>query len=86
MIDVVEAVYAAHRLGKRIMYEPDQFPGAIYRMEYPQVVFLIFSTGKLVCVGAKTEEDVCRAAENLVTILDENDVLIRGNVKTTGLS
>ncbi len=77
-IDVEEAVYATHRLGKRIMYEPDQFPGAIYRMEDPEVVFLIFSTGKLVCVGAKREKDISMAVEKLVTILDENDVLIRG--------
>ena len=77
LIDIEEAVYATHRLGKRIMYEPDQFPGAIYRMEDPKVVFLLFSTGKLVCVGAKTEEDVRMAVRKLVTILDENDVLIR---------
>jgi len=76
-IDVEEAVYSARGLGGRIMYEPDQFPGAIYRMEDPKVVFLIFSTGKLVCVGAKKEEDVYTAVEKLVTILDEEDVLIR---------
>lgn len=81
LIDVEEAVYATHRLGKRIMYEPDQFPGAIYRMEDPEVVFLIFSTGKLVCVGAKEEDDVCMAVEKLVTLLDENDVLIRGSAR-----
>jgi hypothetical protein len=30
-----------------IMYEPDQFPGAVYRMDDPKVVILIFSSGKL---------------------------------------
>ena len=76
-IDVEEAIYAAHNLGKKVMYEPDQFPGAIYRMRDPKVVFLIFSTGKLVCVGAKREEDVYRAVENLVAILEEMGVLFR---------
>ena len=79
IIDVEELVYAAHRLGIRVMYEPEQFPGAIYRMEDPKVVFLIFSTGKLVCVGAKREEEVYRAVENLVTILDENGLIVRGS-------
>jgi len=76
-IDVEEGIYAVHGLGKRIMYEPEQFPGAIYRMEEPRCVFLIFSTGKLVCVGATREADVYKAVENFVTILDDAEVLIR---------
>jgi len=74
-IDVEEAIHAAHNLGQSVMYEPEQFPGAIYRMKDPKVVFLIFSTGKLVCVGAKREEDVYRAVENLVAMLEEIGVL-----------
>jgi len=74
-IDVEEAIHAAHNLGQSVMYEPEQFPGAIYRMKDPKVVFLIFTTGKLVCVGAKREEDVYRAVENLVAILEEIGVL-----------
>jgi len=46
-------------------------------MEEPQVVFLIFATGKLVCVGATREEDIHRAVEKLVTVLEENDLLIK---------
>ncbi|HMF31940.1 MAG TPA: hypothetical protein VKK79_11015, partial [Candidatus Lokiarchaeia archaeon] len=34
------------------MYEPEVFPGLIYRMADPKTVFLIFSTGKIVCTGA----------------------------------
>ena len=59
----------------RLMYEPEQFPGAIYRMESPRVVFLIFSTGKIVCVGAKKEEDVYEAVEKLRRMLEEIEVL-----------
>ena len=77
VIDVEKGIYAARRLRKRVMYEPDQFPGAIYRMEEPRVVFLIFSTGKLVCVGAKREVDVYKAVENLVTVLDSEGILVR---------
>jgi transcription initiation factor TFIID TATA-box-binding protein len=76
-IDIEEGIYAVQGLGKRIMYEPEQFPGAIYRMEDPRCVFLIFSSGKLICVGATSEADVCKAVENLVTILDDAEVLVR---------
>ena len=40
------------------MYEPEVFPGLIYRMKEPKTVFLIFSTGKVVCTGAKNKEFV----------------------------
>lgn len=40
------------------MYEPEVFPGLIYRMKDPKTVFLIFSTGKIVCTGTKDKQDV----------------------------
>lgn len=39
-------------------YEPEQFPGLIYRLKKPKVVLLLFGSGKIVCTGAKTREDV----------------------------
>jgi transcription initiation factor TFIID TATA-box-binding protein len=59
----------------RSMYEPEQFPGVIYRMIHPKVVFLIFVTGKLVCVGAKTEKEVYGAVNNLHHILEEKGLM-----------
>jgi len=47
------------------MYEPEVFPGLIYRMQEPKTVFLIFSTGKIVCTGAKEKEIVREAVEKL---------------------
>ena len=61
--------------GGSLMYEPEQFPGAIYRMESPKVVFLIFSAGKIVCVGAKKEEEIYEAVEILRRRLKEMAVL-----------
>ena len=55
-----------------IMYEPEQFPGAVYRMKEPNVVILIFSSGKLVITGAKTEEQVYEAVEKIRSILVDN--------------
>ena len=70
-IDLENVVYKLDR----VMYEPEQFPGAVYRMNEPQVVFLIFSAGKLVCVGAKKEEQVYEAVDRLQKILEEKNLI-----------
>ncbi len=59
------------------MYEPEQFPGLIFRMDEPKVVFLIFSSGKMVITGAKSEEEVHRAVEKVYIILKERDCIRR---------
>jgi len=74
-VDLEELCQRAHT--GRLMYEPEQFPAVIYRMESPRVVFLIFSTGNIVCVGAKKEEDVYKAVEKLRRRLEEMDVLYK---------
>jgi len=53
------------------MYEPEQFPGLIYRLAEPKTVLLLFQSGNLVCTGAKTEEQVRQAVENTYRTLDE---------------
>ncbi len=50
---------------ENVMYEPEQFPGLIHRMDDPKVVLLIFSSGKMVCTGAKREEEVHRAVNKI---------------------
>ncbi|MFZ8824540.1 MAG: TATA-box-binding protein [Desulfurococcales archaeon] len=55
------------------MYEPEQFPGLIYRLTDPKVVLLIFSSGKMVITGAKSEEEVEKAVNYThKTLLDLN--------------
>lgn len=54
-----------------VMYEPEQFPGLIYRMKKPKVVLLLFTTGKLVCTGAKKEEEIYTAVESVLNTLTE---------------
>jgi transcription initiation factor TFIID TATA-box-binding protein len=53
------------------MYEPEQFPGLIYRMDDPKVVLLIFSSGKMVITGAKREKEVFDAVEKIYNKLTE---------------
>ena len=65
---------AAFELGKTI-YEPEQFPGLIYRMDEPKVVILLFASGKLVCTGAKKEQDVYKAVNKLHEILEEKNLI-----------
>jgi len=57
------------------MYEPEQFPGLIYRMDDPKVVILIFTSGKLVCTGAKKETEVHRAVSKLQNTLEEKTLI-----------
>ena len=66
----------AARTLPRSMYEPEQFPGLIHRMLNPKTVILVFSSGKLVCTGAKTEQDVYKSVNNLHSLLEEKDLMI----------
>jgi transcription initiation factor TFIID TATA-box-binding protein len=71
---LVDLEKAAFSLGKT-MYEPEQFPGLIYRMEEPKVVILLFASGKLVCTGAKKEQDVYDAVQKLHVLLEEKSLI-----------
>src|SRR3972149_3704198 len=50
---------------EKVEYEPEQFPGLVYRIDEPKVVVLLFGSGKLVCPGARTPPDVERAVERI---------------------
>ena len=52
-------------------YEPELFPGLIYRLVSPRVVFLIFVSGKVVLTGAKKESDLAAAFTKLYPVLLE---------------
>jgi transcription initiation factor TFIID TATA-box-binding protein len=60
---------------ENVMYEPEQFPGLIYRMAEPKVVILIFASGKLVCTGGKSAEMVDVAVAKLHGILEDFDLI-----------
>jgi transcription initiation factor TFIID TATA-box-binding protein len=59
----------------KTMYEPEQFPGLIYRMNEPKTVILIFASGNLVCTGAKKEQDVHDAVHKLHESLEEQNLI-----------
>jgi transcription initiation factor TFIID TATA-box-binding protein len=70
-VDLEKAVVT---LGKAI-YEPEQFPGLIYRMDEPKVVILIFASGSLVVTGAKREQDVYDSVHKLHGSLEEQNLI-----------
>jgi len=50
---------------ENVEYEPEQFPGLVYRVKEPRVVMLLFGSGKTVCTGGRNTEDVSTAVEDL---------------------
>ena len=50
---------------ENVEYEPEQFPGLVYRVKEPRVVMLLFGSGKIVCTGGRNTEDVSTAVQNL---------------------
>ncbi len=73
----VENMVASASLGKELNldliafklenteYEPEQFPGLVYRMDDPKVTFLLFGSGKIICTGGRSIRDVERAVAKL---------------------
>ncbi|MGC8992602.1 MAG: TATA-box-binding protein [Thermoplasmata archaeon] len=50
---------------ENVEYEPEQFPGLVYRVDEPKVVLLLFGSGKVVCTGAKKKEEIIEAVNKL---------------------
>lgn len=47
-------------------YEPEQFPGLVYKLAEARATFLLFSNGKIVCTGTKSEAEVHAALDKLI--------------------
>jgi transcription initiation factor TFIID TATA-box-binding protein len=50
-------------------YEPEQFPGLVYKLIEAKATFLLFSNGKVVCTGTKSEEEARTALDKLIVVL-----------------
>ena len=60
---------------ENIEYEPEQFPGLVYRLDEPNVVALLFGSGKLVITGGKKPEDAAAAVDVITDRLSELGLL-----------
>lgn len=54
-------------------YEPEQFPGLVYKLPGTKATFLLFSNGKIVCTGTKSEKDLKEAVLKLITVLKKHN-------------
>ena len=61
---------------ERVEYEPEQFPGLVYRLDEPKVVLLLFGSGKLVCTGARRPQDVEAAVDKITEELKAAGLLL----------
>jgi transcription initiation factor TFIID TATA-box-binding protein len=57
-------------------YEPEQFPGLVYRLEEPKVATLIFGSGKIICVGARSTNLAKVAIKKVVSNIKKTGVRI----------
>ena len=62
-------LYGLAKLSRDVDYEPEQFPGAIFKVHDPKAALLLFNSGKIICTGAKTVEDVKRAVDHAVDLV-----------------
>jgi transcription initiation factor TFIID TATA-box-binding protein len=60
---------------ENVEYEPEQFPGLVYRVKDPRVVMLLFGSGKIVCTGGRNTEDVSTAVQDLSQKLNSMGLL-----------
>jgi transcription initiation factor TFIID TATA-box-binding protein len=60
---------------ENIEYEPEQFPGLVYRLKDPKVVVLLFGSGKVVITGGKFPENAEEAIDKIVSKLTEYALL-----------
>ena len=54
-----------------VEFDPEQFPGLVYRLKKPKTATLVFTTGKMVCTGAKSEKEARRAVHKIVKLVNE---------------
>ncbi len=61
-----------------VEFDPEQFPGLVYRLKKPKTATLIFNSGKMVCTGAKSEKEAKRAVHKIVKNIKEAGIEITG--------
>ena len=66
-----------------VEYHPEQFPGLVFRLKNPKTATLIFSTGKMVCTGSKSEEIARSAVKTVVQKLRKGGIKIKKDAVVT---
>jgi transcription initiation factor TFIID TATA-box-binding protein len=66
-----------------VEYHPEQFPGLVFRLKTPKTATLIFSSGKMVCTGAKSEKQSREAVQEVVRRLKKGGIPIKNEAEIT---
>ncbi len=66
-----------------VEYHPDQFPGLVFRLRTPKTATLIFTSGKMVCTGSKSEEIARKAVKTVVQKLRKGGVKVKKDAEVT---
>ena len=66
-----------------VEYHPDVFPGLVFRLKTPKSATLIFSSGKMVCTGSKSEELAKKAVKTVVQQLRKGKIKIKKDAVVT---
>jgi len=66
-----------------VEYHPDVFPGLVFRLKSPKSATLIFSSGKMVCTGSKSEELARKAVKTVVQQLRKGKVKVKKDATVT---
>ena len=66
-----------------VEWNPDTFPGAVFRLKNPKTATLLFGTGKMVCTGAKSSEFAKTAIKKVVQSLRKNGIKIKNDATVT---
>jgi len=82
IVNVVATVTLPHKLDLEaianafpsVEYHHERFPGAVFRLKKPRTVMLLFGTGRMVCVGAKSENE----AKKVIKQLRKGGILMTG--------
>ena len=76
IVSIVNVVASAS-VDQKTEYNPEQFPGLVFRLTKPKTATLIFRTGKMVCTGAKSEELAIAAVNTVVQKLRKAKIKIK---------
>lgn len=64
-------LYALSKKVKEVDYEPEQFPGAIFKIAEPHVSIILFKNGKMICTGANTEANIKKVLDYAAKVISK---------------
>jgi len=82
-IDQKLDLYDIQKKFPSVEYNPEQFPGAVFRIKNPKASTLLFSTGKMVCTGSKSSVLAVKAVNTVVKELRKGGIKIKKDAVVT---